>query len=204
LVHLPSTIKQPIAAGLMVAILLLSSCDEVGRHKTLTFFFDGVPPLRSAVSESAASVAKGPKASPSTPATNWHVHEPVKDCTVCHGNQPRRGTSPKVQLVARVPQLCYQCHPGPAALEGWVHGPVATGDCLLCHEPHRTKAESLLRKPIPELCFQCHEPRAVHAIQGHAEPSYEHCVDCHEGHAGAKKSLLKPAFLEAPAGQFQK
>jgi predicted CXXCH cytochrome family protein len=200
-VNPPSTIKHQTWPGLVILFLLLSSCGEVGRHQALTFFFDGVPPLPSEVSETEPSVPRNDKAPASAPVENWHIHEPIKDCTACHGNQPRRGTSPKVQLVAQVPQLCYQCHKEHSASEGWVHGPAATGDCLLCHEPHKTRAESLLRKSVPELCYQCHEPQAVRAIKGHAEPSYGHCVDCHEGHAGETKSLLKPAFLDTPAGR---
>jgi predicted CXXCH cytochrome family protein len=105
-----------------------------------------------------------------------------------------------VQLVAEVPQLCYRCHKEFSRLEGWVHGPVATGTCLLCHEPHKTKTESLLRKPVPDLCYQCHDTQAVRAVKGHADPSYTHCTDCHEGHAGATRNLLRPSFLEKPAG----
>ena len=188
-----------LGGGLTLLFLLLSSCDNVGRHHVLTFFFDGVPPLPGAAG-TEASVRSDAKIPASSPVENWRMHEPVKDCTACHGNQPRRGASPKVQLVAPIPSLCYQCHQEYSAPDGWVHGPVATGDCLLCHEPHKTKTESLLRNAIPELCYQCHDPQAVHAVQGHAEPSSGHCVDCHEAHAAETKSLLKPAFLNTPAG----
>jgi len=203
-VNLQSIIKHRTWAGLTILFLLLSSCEEVGRHKALTFFFDGVPPLRSEISETESSVQKEDKTPAGAPVGSWHTHEPIKDCTSCHGNQFRRGTSRKVQLVAQVPELCHQCHKEHSPSEGWVHGPVATGDCLLCHEPHKAKNESLLRKPVPELCYQCHESGAIRAIRNHAGPSYGHCVDCHEGHAGETKSLLKPAFLDTPAGQEYK
>jgi len=186
--------------GLTIMFLLLASCDPVEHHNVLTFFFDGVPPLRGETAQTAAPVRKDEPAAAGAPAGSWLIHEPVKDCTRCHGNRQQRGFSPKVQLVAEVPQLCYQCHKEYSTLEGWVHGPVATGDCLLCHEPHKTKTESLLRKPVPELCHRCHEPQAVRAIRNHAEPSYGHCTDCHEGHAGATRNLLRPAFLNKPAG----
>ncbi len=186
--------------GLTIMFLLLASCDPVERHDMLTFFFDGVPPLRSETAPTAAPARKEDAAAVSAPASNWIIHEPVKDCTRCHGNRQQRGFSPKVQLLAEVPQLCYQCHKEYSSLEGWVHGPVATGDCLLCHEPHKTQTESLLRKPVPELCHRCHEPQAVRALRHHAEPSYGHCTDCHEGHAGATKNLLRPTFLNKPVG----
>jgi predicted CXXCH cytochrome family protein len=173
-------------------LLLPAGCDDEGRHQALSFFFDGVPPRRSAAAGKESSVAPEEKTAVGAPVSNWHLHEPIKDCTTCHGNQPRRGTSRKVQLVAQVPQLCYRCHDDSSASAGWVHGPVATGDCLLCHEPHRTRTEALLRKAAPDLCFLCHEPQAILAIQGHAEPSYGRCVDCHEAHASQGRNLLKP------------
>jgi predicted CXXCH cytochrome family protein len=184
----------------MAAFLLLASCDEVESHKMLTFFFDGVPPLRSEISATPSSVAKDSKMVANAPTTVWSIHEPVKDCTQCHGSRAQRGFSGKVQLVAEVPQLCYRCHKEFSTLEGWVHGPVATGTCLLCHEPHKTKTEALLRKSVPDLCLQCHDAQAVRAVKGHADPSYTHCTDCHEGHAGATRNLLRPSFLEKPAG----
>jgi predicted CXXCH cytochrome family protein len=99
-----------------------------------------------------------------------------------------------------VPQLCYTCHQEYSALEAWVHGPVATGNCLLCHEPHKTQNEFLLRKPVPGLCYQCHEEQAIRLIKKHAEESYARCIDCHEGHAGTTRGLLRQTFLDQPAG----
>jgi len=180
--------------------LLLASCDEVERHRMLTFFFDGVPPLQTEASKAEASGLKAGKAADVAPMGGWHIHPPVKNCADCHGEQRRMSSSRKVQLVAEVPQLCYQCHTEYATLEGWVHGPVATGNCLLCHEPHKTKPEFLLRKPVPELCYQCHELGAIRMVKNHAEESYTQCTDCHEGHAGATRSLLRQTFLEKPAG----
>lgn len=180
--------------------LLLASCDEVERHKALTFFFDGVPPLRTETPEAQAAGLKDSRAADKAPAGGWHIHEPVKNCTLCHGELRRASASRKVQLVAEVPQLCYTCHKEYSALEAWVHGPVATGNCLLCHEPHKARNESLLRKPVPDLCYQCHEEQAIRLIKNHAEESYARCIDCHEGHASTARGLLRQTFLDQPAG----
>lgn len=190
-----------IGLGLMSAFLLLCSCDEVERHRALTFFFDGVPPL------SGRRIAPGPPGTNVVEATagsqtgGWHVHKPLGNCTECHGSRQRQTSSRQVQLVASVPSLCYKCHQGYASLEGWVHGPVAVGECLLCHEPHKSRNEFLLVKPVPDLCFGCHESQSIRLIEGHARDSYGHCNNCHEGHSGATKSLLKPALLKGLAGQ---
>ncbi len=183
----------------MILFLLVASCEEEGRHQVLTFFFDGVPPLGGTVSATKSSDPNS-KAAGAPAVETWSVHEPVKDCTQCHGQQPRRGFSSKVQLVAEVPRLCQQCHSKFTALEGWVHGPVAAGDCLLCHNPHRTRTEALLKKPIPELCYQCHETRAIHLIDKHDQPSHAHCTDCHEGHASVTKPLLRSTIAVPKEG----
>ncbi len=184
----------------LAAALLLASCDRKERHDTLSFFFDGVPPPGE-MPEGGPGGADLTEAIESSRAGGWYVHEAVKDCTQCHGARRRRTLSRQAQLVAEVPQLCYNCHEEYAALEGWVHGPVATGECLICHEPHKTKHESLLLKPVPELCYQCHEVQTIHSIENHAKDSYARCIDCHAGHAAATKNLLKPEFLAKPAGR---
>lgn len=185
----------------LAAALLLASCDQSEHHDTLTFFFDGVPPLPGEMPEGGPGGADPATAAESSRAGGWYVHEAVKDCTQCHGARRQRILSRQVQLVADVPQLCYNCHEEYAALEGWVHGPVATGECLICHEPHKTKNESLLLKPAPELCYQCHDVQTIRSIENHAEDSYARCTDCHAGHAAATKNLLKPEFLAKPAGR---
>ncbi len=81
--------------------LLLASCDEVERHKALTFFFDGVPPLRTETSEAQAAGLKDGRAADKTPVGLWHTHEPVKNCTVCHGEQRRASATPESTIGRR-------------------------------------------------------------------------------------------------------
>lgn len=61
-----------------------------------------------------------------------------------------------------VVELCVRCHTGyePAALGddgSFVHGPVASGWCVVCHESHSSFEPSLVRTaPAARLCGQCH------------------------------------------------
>ncbi|UCG59002.1 MAG: hypothetical protein JSU70_05735, partial [Phycisphaerales bacterium] len=131
----------------------------------------------------------------------WGRHEPLKSCVPCHGDQSEHMLPETLHLVAPVPQLCYVCHEDYGALEGWVHGPVATGDCMLCHESHKANNKSLLRKPIPDLCHQCHETKTLHLVANHSDESYAHCGDCHEAHASPGRILLNQDFLKSDAGR---
>ena len=87
---------KPASFGLMLLVLFgifLVSCDDVDRHEALTFFFDGVPPL-------GPEGLKGEFLDPNSPefvqtgqAPAWYVHEPRKDCSICHGKRKQRSFS---------------------------------------------------------------------------------------------------------------
>lgn len=61
-----------------------------------------------------------------------------------------------------VNELCIHCHtdftdeaPGSEGL--WLHGPVASGWCILCHQPHSARYPYLLSvEPTARLCTLCH------------------------------------------------
>lgn len=187
--------------GLVLAFLVAISCDEVERHRVKTFFFDGVPPLSSQVSDDKGFDPNSAVAARSFATGGWYVHEPLRDCTQCHVSRRRASFSREVQLVAQVPQLCFMCHEEYTRLSGWVHGPVATGDCAFCHEPHKTRYPALLTDPTPDVCYQCHEPEALALVENHALPAYARCLECHEAHAGPSRYLLRRTFLEGDAGR---
>jgi predicted CXXCH cytochrome family protein len=127
-------------------------------------------------------------------------HELHKNCVQCHGDQPEQTSKNLPNLVASVPKLCYGCHKEYLPLDGWVHGPVATGDCLFCHDPHERKNKSMLSKPIPELCRQCHEAGMLQFVDNHSKKSYVQCNNCHNGHISLGRMLLKHDFLKTDAG----
>jgi len=130
----------------------------------------------------------------------WGLHEPLKNCVSCHGDRSEQASAEKPNLIAPVPKLCYGCHKEYFSPDGWVHGPVATGKCLLCHESHETDNKSLLSKPVPELCYKCHGAESLKSIANHSDKSYANCNDCHEGHISPGRMLLKQDFLKTDAG----
>jgi len=175
---------------LLGCMVWICSCTEAEQYKLMTFFFDGVPPLSG-----TGSAGSGPDETTAgrlrRPELHWILHEPQADCPRCHGDQRQRSFSRQVRLTAPVPTLCYECHARLTPQDGWIHGPVAAGECTLCHEPHRSLNEYLLKKPVPDLCFQCHVEATVRRIENHDKPTYATCLDCHDGHASASRYLLK-------------
>ena len=132
----------------------------------------------------------------------WGLHESLKDCVSCHSNQTAQNSSENYTLIKPVPELCYSCHKD-VGIEGqWWHGPVAAGECLLCHEPHKADYKSLLKKTVPQLCYQCHEINTLELITNHTDTSYVRCNDCHERHSSPGKKLLKQNFYKSEAGSI--
>jgi predicted CXXCH cytochrome family protein len=200
--RMKSTLVACISLFLLLAAVI--GCNEDGRHgipaelfdqphfhKTLTTLFDGVPPRGGEGGEEGPIDPNSGNAR-KRPEVFWSIHEPQRDCVRCHGNRRQRTFSREVQLTAQVPELCYECHDSfaPTSLEGWVHGPVAAGECLLCHEPHKTRNPHLLRRPAPELCYRCHEDMAAEEpILESSEEGHLMCYGCHQSHVGAMDHL---------------
>ena len=67
------------------------------------------------------------------------------------------------RLQMPVTELCLRCHSdysvdAPANADFWIHGPVAAGWCVLCHQPHSSEYPNLLvYEPPARLCTQCHD-----------------------------------------------
>lgn len=137
------------------------------------------------------------------------------DCHSPHGGETRfmlhRGSVKTYMGVERQQEepaelvkapLCADCHDGrtaPNPLEGlkWLHGPVAAGDCLTCHQPHHpTGRTAFLRRSGDALCTECHDNLAPTPGRAHSKLGQVSCLECHEAHGGAVRAMPR-----APKGQ---
>lgn len=180
-------------------LFLLSGCNEDRDYKVLSYFFDGVPlpeSERLALEEQARLSDPNDAVAglQDQPQEILYTHEPFKNCDLqCHGVREGTYFSGSVKLIVEPPQLCFDCHenmdhsvtkPGIS-----VHGPVAAGECLMCHNPHKSKYKHILSKPVPEVCFQCHNAVQIELIEGHSRG--QNCLKCHYGHSSEEKFLLR-------------
>lgn len=96
-----------------------------------------------------------------------------------------------------------KCHPG-LAEAAFIHGPMATGMCPICHDEGRASDKALPEghpdsrlNPSPEKCLLCHEE--IRALMNlgfvHTPVADGDCVDCHDPHKGDNSHFL----LDAPA-----
>jgi predicted CXXCH cytochrome family protein len=92
-------------------------------------------------------------------------------------------------LVAPGDELCFRCH-DLRLDKPYVHGPLASGGCLVCHDPHRSRYRALLVSASDGFCFHCHEASSLQPIRGH-ESGGERCTACHDAHMSDRPHLLK-------------
>lgn len=179
----------------------LAGCDPETRHRYLTYFVDGVPPLgaeQDGQNDANAVARDGWPESEKEQKQIWFVHEPWKECTTrkdcrtkCHKPPGVQFDPSSARLLKPVPDLCFDCHEEFAVSEIYVHGPKIAGECVFCHEGHKSKVKGLLKKELPELCHQCHELIESEPIPEHAEGPKRRCTECHDPHGGSDRYFLK-------------
>jgi predicted CXXCH cytochrome family protein len=145
-------------------------------------FFDGVPPPKAEV---ATELESPPAASSRTRVVGAGEHGPyaAKLCDACHERGGRNA------LVAPRDQLCFRCHEFKTTKK-YVHGPLASGACLVCHDPHSSRFRHLLVSEADGFCLSCHDRGTVEKIAGH-EGVGEQCTECHDAHMSDERYLLK-------------
>lgn len=175
------------AAGLAATAALSAGCSTAKHHRVLSFFFDGVPDPAAVVASAAPQV----RASVGRRLVLPGEHGPyaAKLCDSCHDSKATNA------LVAPAEQLCLRCHELGVA-KAYVHGPLASGGCLVCHDPHRSANRYLLVSASDGFCLSCHDRAALSVlagpagVDGHAGEA-ANCTDCHEAHMSDRKYLLR-------------
>lgn len=187
------------STGLMLLVLgmVIVSCDDVERYEIVKFFFDGVPPLEQESLEEELANFNSQDLTQKSPETVWYVHEPRRACMICHGKRRQSGFSSQTYLTSPVPELCYDCHEDYTGSASFVHGPVAVGQCLFCHNPHKSKIKYLLNEPVPKLCYLCHDINAIELIPAHLTQQWSECMNCHSAHESSVKALLKEDYVQS-------
>lgn len=210
----------------------MTACTPVDRHKVLTFFFTGVPPLGAEDKEAEEERQRREEAGKSeilrlvqvqvnkqrraVQATRF-THGPYasNQCNLCHetsasggfrgfgkkeGAQTAAAGQVSGKLVAPVGKLCVGCHTGKSMQEAeaaglWLHGPVSTGYCLLCHAPHASPERYHLLKKPDALCIECHT-EGLMSLRAEHEATRD-CLQCHNAHLGKDSRMLRADYREA-------
>jgi predicted CXXCH cytochrome family protein len=175
--------KSRLTAGLLLAAVLPLACSSANRHRLLSIFFDGVPPQGSGAAVAPPSAAESGGPAERQAAHSEHGPFAARLCQACHQ------TGAMNALVAPGDELCFRCH-DLRLDKPYVHGPLASGGCLVCHDPHRSRYRALLVSASDGFCFHCHEASSLQPIRGH-ESGGERCTACHDAHMSDRPHLLK-------------
>lgn len=167
--------------------LLFWTCAPKYSYRVKSFLFDGVPnPYEVKVSVITDSILKEDSISSKNSIAKkiarneFNLHEPYRErkCATCH-DRNNMG-KPKMSIIA----LCAQCHDDFSQEYEVLHGPVATGNCTICHNPHQSKLNSLLQQDGQELCFKCHDANFTESSTIHKDIKDTNCTECHNPHGG--------------------
>ena len=178
--------------------LLIAGCQSPRtRHEWLTLLFDGVPSKTAGPAAAPFTKAVVIAAVPPLPKPPFEVlHQPYEQqkCGACHDSSTV-STNAKLPLL----QLCFNCHKNFLTEPKVKHQPVANGDCLECHAPHKSPNKNLLLQKGDALCLTCHDdPLAVGKVK-HQGVKMSSCLDCHSPHATNFKGLLKASVQDTCA-----
>ncbi len=189
--HSPAERGTLLVAALLSAILLGGSDSLAAKSR---------PTADQVVPQGAGQAArKAPEAAPPGSCVQCHLalikqpvaHAAAEDCSACHVQE--KGNAHRFKPAAEGEKLCTGCHEVRTPADKYVHGPVAVGDCVSCHNPHGAAKPGLLKTGTSELCESCHvemtarlaEKRFTHA------PVKTDCAGCHNPHASPYRFQLK-------------
>ncbi|MFW6189155.1 MAG: cytochrome c3 family protein [Planctomycetota bacterium] len=125
-------------------------------------------------------------------------HQPYRrrQCNQCH-------TKTAGYEVERIDaSACARCHEAHFDRRSgdWVHGPVATGDCSICHQGHKAQHPDLLTRAQPDLCWRCHDRGRVLGAAYHESAAESSCARCHDPHFAGNRYLLADSRTYQRAG----
>lgn len=184
----------PVTALLIAAVFGLAlwpwmGCSVQRDYKLLSFFFDGVPDPNAPAMLEDSDLPAG-----SAPRQVAFVHKPYAEnkCDVCHG----RASGRYEEFTKADMAVCTTCHEGVRTQFTHMHGPVAVGECNLCHVPHESSVPALLLDTAPAVCVRCHVPELL-SSQPADHLTSRNCLECHVGHGSPKRGLLRDGWTLA-------
>ena len=172
-----------LVVGVALAGALLVGCGTPEhRYHVLSFFFEGVP------DPAASKAMSGGKVRSQLSGATIFVHRPYAEnkCEECHANAEDIFSGLKMRK-----DVCVKCHPVTATRYEKMHGPVASGQCLICHAAHQSSEEHLLKEGSPRICTQCHELGTLSPLTPAHTDAKSACMKCHSGHGGNERYFLK-------------
>ncbi len=188
--------RYRIFLTVLSSLFLLCYTDTVRRYKVLSFFFDGVPKPPLLQQKDSLELMKIDSSTFAWDSLTGNMrpkneiaryfHEPFlkKMCSSCHIQQFMG------DLIKPANMLCFDCHEEFSKLPGFVHGPVAAGNCTICHHPHYSYYRNRAIREGDFLCTYCHGETDTTSIREHEKIADVECITCHDPHFSEGNNFL--------------
>jgi predicted CXXCH cytochrome family protein len=175
-------------ATAVLTVILYYSCAVESHQKTLSIFFDGVnesTQVNNIARKDSLKNGNTRSTSDADKKSSLFFHKPFAErkCELCHTEDRH--------LVKQTPELCYLCHTDFKNSYKNIHGPVASGECLNCHNQHSSQYSKLLNRAGQQLCIYCHSPNQIYRNKSHIDIEDADCTLCHNPHGSNGKYLVK-------------
>ena len=66
------------------------------------------------------------------------------------------------------------------------------GECMECHDPHKSEHGGLVKLAGAALCYECHDEDEVLTSKPHKSMEGRSCTACHNPHGADRRALLRP------------
>lgn len=182
-----------IIAVIILGLSIMMGCSSQRRYKVMSFLFDGVPdPSKKEVVIKSDSIStndtlKNKLVASKELKSKFNFHPPYKErnCEACHD---KNATG---KLTKSLLEVCFVCHEDFTKKYKSIHGPVASGYCATCHNPHMSVEAKLLTRTGQQLCLYCHSSEQVFKNEVHKDIKDSNCTECHNPHGGDDRLMLK-------------
>lgn len=149
--------------------------------------------------------SKAPKDWQNLSGSNWvrtmHGRRGLS-CLSCHTGHADGNSK---ALIKPANAICLDCHmsvleDSPGKKAAYTHSPVATGQCILCHDPHGNADKSMMVKNAQSVCEKCHKPDDPKLVAAHSKYPIagSQCASCHDPHSHDRQNKLIGAKQHMP------
>ena len=138
----------------------------------------------SAVGHNAHTITVTVETNPKDPDGVYRAHPGFDDgkCGDCHDARAKGKSVSDAKVCAA------ECHDDRKGRK-FLHGPIGSGQCIPCHDPHGSPHKGFVKAEDRELCFLCHNAEDYEAH--YRETKRLRCLNCHDPHGSDKKYIVK-------------
>ena len=181
----------------VVVTAVVVGCSQARRERLAAFFFEIPSEEPTRTVDRVQGDVSTPEVTPTfklPPPRFVSRHRPyvTRECRSCHDDALR------MAVRSDFLDSCKECHARYFSADVG-HAPVKQGECITCHDMHRSEHPGLLKLAAFDTCIECHDEPEDLSEEAHSPAGAEECMRCHDPHFGTGM-LLKPGYATTRPG----